>query len=212
MRLVLSFVAALTAASDAPPSDRGVGDLYDRVLAYRRERLEVQPLPRSRWVTPLVLAPQAYDLDVNPGWNEALPRLMPMPADPEGNWGVVRGNLQVLDDLDLAHILGDEVLAKRIEDARFWPRVAWSTGFGVAGAAALGTGAYYTWGADGGNTAHAVGISLLTVGVASGILAILYPAYAPHVLTPHDAAERCDAYNAELRQRLMVQPEDLQRF
>ena len=204
----------LTESSDADtPSDSDKNNIsesvYGRVLEFRRQQLQVRPVISQLWSAPMpvptdIQRPRAMD-----SW-------APEPGD-AGDWGIVRGNVEVLDDLDLADLLGDTALRGAIENKRFWPHLAWTSTFSTLGAGAVGTGVWLTWftgrkDADARDVV-AVGTSLLIAGVTSMALAWLYPEMTPaHVLSPMEAQVRCDAYNQQLRHALDLSPTDLSRF
>ncbi|HET6345789.1 MAG TPA: hypothetical protein VFH51_12710 [Myxococcota bacterium] len=192
----------------APPSEPPDA----RLETYRRERLAVQALERpQRWATPIPRSP-AWDTsrDPLPGFGAGMPVPAPVPADAP-DWGIVRGGVDVVDEIDLARLLGDDSLRRGIEDARFWPRLAWSASLGAVAAAGLGTGGWLTFARDydsaaGRRDGQTVGLSLLTVGATAAVLAWFYPG-SHHVLTPQEAAYKCDSYNKALRERLGVHAE-----
>jgi hypothetical protein len=216
---------ALIATLAAPTSLGGISETPDppdaaapggegsaeRLEAYRREHLEVEALERpQRWATPIPRsAPWDTSRDALPGFGAGLPLPAPLPAEAP-DWGIVRGGVEVLDETDLARLLGDDSLRRGIEAARFWPRFAWGASLGAVAAAGLGTGGWLTLGRaydsdTGRRDGRAIGLSLLTVGATAAVLAWFYPG-SNHVLTPQEAAIKCDLYNQALRQRLGVVP------
>lgn len=204
-----------TAGSAVPSADE---DLYGRVLAYRRGRLEVRQVVHESWAPPLMFnADGAFYLDRRPGWGTGYATMAPYPTFTP-DWGIVRGGVDVLDETDLAKLLQDDGLMRSIQEARFWPRVWWGVGFGAVGVAGLGAGSWLTWFAHGDNAnvrrdQRAVGVSLLTIGVASTVLALLFPTIGMgHTMSPSDAQARADGYNTQLRQSLGLRPDDLARF
>jgi hypothetical protein len=201
-------------AATAPqePND----DLYHRVLRYRHDQLEVKAVEKpQQWATPLTLTPPgALSRDNQPGFGAGYPTPAPLPADAP-DWGIVRGGIEPLDETDLARLLGDDALLHGIEDARRQPRIIWGAALGSVAAATLGTGGWLVLrsypDADAHRDGRAIGMSLLTVGAAAAVLAWFYPGH-DHVLTPQEAAYKCDAYNDGLRRDLGLAPEDLRRY
>ena len=195
-------------------------DVYKRVIIYQRQRLDVRPVSRELWAPPLLTSgDSAFYLDRRPGWGMGYTTLSPMPPTSlGGGWTIVRGGIEPLTDLEFAHYIEDEPLHRSIEAARFWPQLWWGVGFGAVGLSSLGVGTYLTSFAQADDFyAHrnntAIGVSLITLGVASSVIALLFPTLADdHYLSTGDAQNRCDAHNAQLRQQLNLNPDDLVRF
>ncbi len=185
--------------------------VYRKVLHYQRERLRVVPVVRGYTGSPMVVGGWASNWFGNPmpwglGFGGAVP-VSTMPND----WVIMRGAAQPVDEMEVAQKMGDERLAERIEDGRFWPRVWWAAGFGAGALAAVGAGSYIH--ERGGQDDEALGVSLITVGVVSGVLALLAPTLGKrHVLSAAEAQTIADAYNEKLRAQVGVSPDDVARY
>jgi len=127
-----------------------------------------------------------------------------------GEWVIVRGAGEVIDDLRLAHLLGDDKLARRIEGERFWPQVWWSVGFGAGAVAGVTSGALLMRSDD--SDTRTMGISLLTAGAVAAVVALLSPLLEPdHILTSSEAEGLAHVHNERLRQTLRLDPDDVRR-
>ncbi len=182
---------------------------HERRLRYARERLRLVPVAQD--VSPAV--PFLLG-DLGPRYpHEPLPwrfGLVGVPTRTAANdWLIMRGPAEVLSEDDLAVLLGDGDLQRRLADERFWPRVAWVAGFGGLAAAGIGSGAYLSGRSD--RDTRTVGLSLITAGVVSAALALLFPVVGPHhVLDAGEAARLVDDHNERLRRDLELGPADLQ--
>ena len=126
-------------------------------------------------------------------------------------WLILRGKAQVVDDSELAALLDDRDLMQRIEEERFWPRLWWGAGFGAAAVAGVTSGLFIAQSKD--RDTKTIGISLITLGAISGVMALLFPSIgARHVLAADEAEALCDDYNAKLRTELDITPEQIERF
>jgi hypothetical protein len=199
--------------AEQPPT--AADDLHQRRLTYRRERLHIRPVTRTWWAPPLFFA-------VSPGrawqrgfrWDLAFANPS-MTSDLPNDWAVIRGAAQVVDDLALAELLGDQRLAEQVRQARTRQRLVWGGAFGGAALAAFGVGAWLRF-AEAPSAAarqdrRAVGVSLVAVGVASAVIALLFPTVGGgHYLHVADAAARVDEYNELRRRELGLSPDDVE--
>ncbi len=182
---------------------------FDRLQTYRRERLLVQAIVRGMAYPGLGLGGSHYG-SAGPGWGVAAGANAPVPVSTAPNdWVVLRGAAEVLDEPALAALVGDRSLERRVEEARFWPRVFWGAGFGLGGAAALSTGAYFM--GKEGKDSRSLGVSLIAVGATSALLALFFPMVTgEHALSAAETETLVDAYNAELRKKLALRPRDVE--
>ena len=212
----------LSATSDAPlvetsPETVGSGETaaaddadarYRTILRFHRERLRVLPVTRAVLPSPILMGsfnsrwfgdPMPWGLGYGGGYSV---------SDAPNDWVVVRGAAEVIDELDLARLLRDDALAERVEEARFWPPILWAAGFGTMAIATAGSGAWLARHDD--RDLHAWGLSLVTVGAVSAVLALLFPMAEPtHVLSAAETELRTDDYNEKLRARLDLGPQEI---
>jgi hypothetical protein len=183
------------------------------VLQWNNGRLRIMAAERSYVQAPFT-APQDADFFATSTTGSRPSQMSyagtpPVTTVPE-DWVIVRGVGEVIDDLRLAQLLGDDELARRIEGERFWPQVWWSVGFGAGAIAGATSGALLMRSDD--SDTRTVGISLLTAGVVAAALALLSPLLEPdHVLTPSEAEGLMRVHNERLRQTLGLDPEDVRR-
>ena len=184
--------------------------VYKGILRYKRDRIRVVPIAHS-W-TPAVFGYEWFlpDRPYDPSlWGAGYTPAMPVSTAPN-DWALMRGAADVIDELALAKLLEDEPLAKRIEEARFWPQLFWASGFGAGALAGVGTGIWLSGFKD--RDTRAFGISLVTVGVVSAVLALMFQSAGPtHVLSEPEAQDRADDYNEALRAKLGLSGEDIAR-
>ncbi len=203
-------LARVAWAAPAAPASTDAEQRYQLVRRYLRERLRIRP------------PSPGYALSVPPiGFEATFARPAPVgpvfgfygpaPLIAGHDWLIVRGTAEVLDDADLARLLGNERLVREIEDERYWPRLAWAIGFGSGAVAGITSGALLYDGDS--RDRDTIAVSLITMGVASAALALLAPAMGSgHVLSPSEAERMVDEYDTSLRQRLGVSPDDLRLY
>jgi hypothetical protein len=195
----------------APQAGGGSEELYERVRTYERERLHIEPIVRAGMYPNMAMSthsPWAWQGGL---WNVGWGFNYAGPSSPMNDWVVVRGAAEVLDEVELAELTGNQRLAREIEETRFWPRLYWGLGFGLGAAAGIGSGLYLYDQDD--RDRRAVGASLVLLGVASAALAILSPVVGSgHVLSANEAEHIVDDHNTTLRRQLGLSPEDVQRF
>jgi hypothetical protein len=182
---------------------------HRRRLQYSRERLRLMPVVQSLTPTlPVVFGDLGARYPHEPvPWRFGLVGGVPTRTAPN-DWVILRGPAEVLSEDDLAALLGDTALQRRLADERFWPRVAWVAGFGGLGLAGIGSGAWLSARSD--RDSRTIGLSLVTVGVVSVALALLFPVVGPqHVLDAGETAQILDGYNERLRHELELSPTDL---
>ncbi|OGR09476.1 MAG: hypothetical protein A2341_01605 [Deltaproteobacteria bacterium RIFOXYB12_FULL_58_9] len=191
------------------PEDDSFEETHKKLLIYHRERLRVVPIVRNIISPPFVDLASAQVLGTglnNPSrWQLGYAGAVPISNAPS-DWAIMRGTAEVIDETELAKLLGNEALVTQIEDARYWPQVGWMGGFGAGALAGITSGIILAREDD--RDLEAVGISLLTVGVACGIIAALFPLAGPrHVLEPLEAERLTDQFNEGLRHRLALSAE-----
>lgn len=186
------------------------------ILAYRRQHLHIEPITRQ-WapVTGLSLggfygAPwhrSRFSGLGGWGWGWDWPMTTSISNEPN-DWVIMRGKADVLTEKEFAEIIDSPGLVRAIEEARFWPRLAWGLGFGLGAVAGIGTGSLLMQ-SDSRDT-RTTGASLITLGVVSGVLALFFPAMGKgHVLSPGEAENLVDLYNEDLRRNLGLRHQDL---
>ncbi|MBI5507825.1 MAG: hypothetical protein HY903_03620 [Deltaproteobacteria bacterium] len=195
---------AVVDARDAVDADL----VYARLLEYRRERLRVVPVTAALGAPPSYAGSRYWGAAEELPWYAGFGAGGPM-APTADDWLVVQGAADVKDELELALLWHDDALARRIEEARFWPRLYWIAGFLTGAAAAVPSGIYLVGSKN--QDTRAVGMSLVTLGAVSAVLALFYDSAGPaHVLTPPEAQRKVDGFNEELRQRLRLSPADVE--
>ncbi len=199
--------AALVAAAASEPGSSPNA----RTSTYKHQRLRI--VPRMRLVppgTPISGSPDPWRLHPPFGgasW-EATPSLpAPLPAGPD-DWLIVRGNKAVVDELELAHLVGDGHLAVTLAAKRRARRLTWGIGFGAVAVTGVGTGSVLLLQHQ--RDLRTLGLSLFTVGIASAAVAFFYKsADSAHDLPVGEAQRLVDRYNAALRQELQLRDEDV---
>jgi hypothetical protein len=173
---------------------------------YQRRRLRIAAVLRSYTGAPFLdsdwgrRSPWGVDLEDPSRWRLDLTGVAPMTVVPT-DWLIRRGATEVIDELQLADLLGDRPLKARIEAQRHWPRNLWIIGLGVGALAGIGTGTYLSF--QDSRDARATGVSLILVGAAGGVAALLYAINGPrHSLDPAQAQRLVNEYNEKLRVEL----------
>lgn len=204
--------------TESAPAAGDAERLQRNQLRYRERQLRVEPVARTMTTYPCWLGDNMRLFhDGSTGalcnarqasrWGYSLPT--GGSAVISRNWTVVRGSAEQLDDLDLAVILENDRLIARVEEYRFWERLLWVTGFGVATVAGTTTGFWLLQRDD--SDTRTIGVSLVMVGLVSGALALLFPTVgARHVFEASEAEALCGQYNATLRTTLDLRPEDVE--
>lgn len=178
-------------------------------LRYRRESLRTAPVVRGVAMPPMMQGGfgARWFGDPRPwGWrfDAAVPT-----SDAPTDWVIMRGTAETLDERAFAELLGNPALIARIDDAQFWPQLYWALGFGGGALAGAGTGAFLLSSHD--RDQRALGMSLVTVGAISALLAIMFPAAGPHhVMSVNEVEARIDDYNEVLRRRYGLSPSEVE--
>lgn len=146
-------------------------------------------------------------------------RVRARPADPldptpkaplfESDWQILRGGAEVLDDVTFAQIIGDPALELRLREERDATRLAYRLGLGAAALAGVGAGIALHQGR--GADRETLGTSLIVVGGACAILALVVPELMRgYRLSPDEAQHRAELYNRSLRTELGLAPTDVE--
>lgn len=201
-----------TDPEDAGPDAQTDEVRLEKVLAYRRHRLTVRPTAPTYLPTTPIGSGVGWafntSFDRAHGWRTGLGGVAPVLKGED--WEIVRGAAELISEEELALMVGDTALGSQIQQRGFWPRVLSGAGFGAGAVAGLGSG---IWLYNQGRKQRSLGISLVTLGIASAAIAVVFPvAGHGHALTPTRAQEMCDQHNAQRRQELKLEPEDLVRF
>lgn len=184
-----------------------------RLAQFSQQRLRIAVLTQSHFGLPALLGDDpapTKQWQGDPGaraarWGAGRPH--GGTARVRREWSVVRGQGDLISEMELARLLENRQLAERIEKARFWPRLFWVGGFGLASSVGVTAGAYFVQ--SGNQDTRTVGVSMIAVGLVSGALALLYPTVgAGHVLEPTEAQRYCDQFNERLRKKLGLLPSD----
>ncbi len=189
---------------------------FSRMRRYARERLALRPIMQSP-VGPSTIYYGGYQsvpgfADPSWGWGNGMMGGTPISGQKSGDWVVVRGPADVVDEVELARMLGNRALEERIKDARFKPKLWWGLGFGLGAVAGI-TGGVLLYDDKYTNDTRAIGFSLLGLGVASAIMALLTPTIGNgNKLTANETDELIADYNHELREDLKLSPADTQKL
>ncbi len=189
---------------------------FSRLRTYGRERLALRPIIQSP-VGPSTIYYGGYQsapgfADPSWGWGNGMMGGTPIPGQKAGDWVVVRGPADVVDEIELAQMLGNRALEERIREARFKPKLWWGLGFGLGAVGGIASG-LVLYDDKYNNDTRAVGFSLLGLGVASAIMALLTPTIGNgNKLTANETDELIADYNQGLREELKLSPADTQKI
>lgn len=189
---------------------------FSRLRKYGRERLALRPVMQSP-VGPSTIyyggyqAPQGF-ADPSWGWGNGMMGGTPIQGQKAGDWVVVRGAADIVDEIELARMLGNRALEERVREARFKPKLWWGLGFGVGAVGGIASG-LVLYDDKYNNDTRAIGFSLLGLGVASAIMALLTPTIGNgNKLTANETDELIADYNHGLREDLKLSPADTQKL
>ncbi|MBC7794407.1 MAG: hypothetical protein H7Z43_11945 [Clostridia bacterium] len=136
----------------------------------------------------------------------------PLPVNKRTVWVVVRGAADVIDEVELAHLIGNENMAKRIQEKRSEPKLWWALGFGAGALGGLTSG-FLLYDDKHSDDTRAIGFSLLGVGVASAIMLLLTPSIGNgNQLSEQETEDLVTSYNSGLRSKLELSPSDVRQY
>ncbi|MCK5690370.1 hypothetical protein KAI87_13920 [Myxococcota bacterium] len=196
-----------TTAAEVLPD---IEERYAHWLKYKRDRLQLRPVseitpPNSFFMGAGVASTRHSRFGM--GFSSGGATLSTQP----NNWVIIQGAAHVIDDIDLALMMNDKILAQKIEESRFWPKLSWALGFGTASVIGLGSGAYLLQSDK--NDERNAGASLFALGITTGLVALFAPAIGGgHILEVREAEKMVDDYNEKLRRELKLSPHDLAKF
>ncbi|MBC7792798.1 MAG: hypothetical protein H7Z43_03750, partial [Clostridia bacterium] len=142
---------------------------HAKVTRYGRERLIVRvgvlgAAPPSTIYFGGYSQPYGF-ADPSWGWGNGMMGGTPPPGNKHADWVVVRGAADVIDEVEFAHLIGNENLANRIREKRNKPKLWWALSFGAGAVGGLTSG-FLLYGDKHSDDTRAIGFSLLGVGVA----------------------------------------------
>jgi hypothetical protein len=211
------WVKAVTWPKVAGPAARRDDEArYAKVLEYGRERFIIRPVVQSMMGPTTIYyggypGPQGF-ADPSWGWGNGMIGGSPIPGQAPGAWAVIRGQAEVVDELEFAKIIGNRAVENRIRDDRFKPKLYWALGFGAGAVAGITAGALL-YRDDKSNNTRAWGFSLLGLGIGSAVMALLTPTIGNgNKLSLPETEELVASYNANLRDKLDLAPAETQRL